>query len=429
MGVVDINSVPAMCSFRPLMGERTKLWGLFWPGRNWPVPWFRDRLDRSQGFKDMAGQADPDRLIAGAYAAALDGRGWTKLLDWVAESFGAVGASFELVDNARRRPLLLELGTNLQQPIKEDYLEHYGRLSPRVTKLANAAPATISYDYAILSEEEMNADEFYSDFMAPIGLRYFLAGHIGDVNGLTGVFAVQRSPRQGHVESGEIDLMRRILPHIQQSVDLKCRLAKAELQARSLLAGIEDLAEGLVLIDHAGLVFHINSEAQRILSENDGIAILDHQLSCDDRHDNRRLERLLRSVLIEEPTDRMDFNNSMVVQRPSSRPPYLVSVRRLPQEPDWPVFADGIASVVIFIRDPVVFSGLNISMLKQSYGLSNAEAAVAVALDRGLSLGDIARQRGVARSTVRSQLYALMAKLSVTRQANLVRLLGNYRKP
>ena len=85
------------------------------------------------------------------------------------------------------------------------------------------------------------------------------------------------------------------------------------------------------------------------------------------------------------------------------------------------------AHAIVFIRDPSRFVQLDTSLLKQSYDLTAAELDLAVAIDLGHGLRTIAEQRGVAITTVRSQLYALMEKLNVNRQTDLMRLLRQYR--
>ena len=58
------------------------------------------------------------------------------------------------------------------------------------------------------------------------------------------------------------------------------------------------------------------------------------------------------------------------------------------------------------------------------FGLTGAEATLAVDLLAGSELREIAERRGRSIATVRSQLAKLMAKTDVNRQSELLRLLG-----
>ena len=88
-----------------------------------------------------------------------------------------------------------------------------------------------------------------------------------------------------------------------------------------------------------------------------------------------------------------------------------------------------IASVLVAIRDPEIFGGIDPALLADSYDLSPAEIYLAVAMYGGAKVRKIAARRGVAIATVRTQLYSLMGKMYVNRQIDLIRLLQQYRSP
>lgn len=62
-------------------------------------------------------------------------------------------------------------------------------------------------------------------------------------------------------------------------------------------------------------------------------------------------------------------------------------------------------------------------MLRESFGLTTAEARLAVLLAHGLTLAEAAERVGVSIHTVRNQLRAVFDKLGLNRQSELVRAL------
>ncbi|WP_165690794.1 helix-turn-helix transcriptional regulator [Consotaella salsifontis] len=64
------------------------------------------------------------------------------------------------------------------------------------------------------------------------------------------------------------------------------------------------------------------------------------------------------------------------------------------------------------------------TVLESAFGLSPAEARVAVALAQGQTLGEIAKSSQLSRNTVRNQLAAVFEKTETRRQAELMRLIG-----
>ncbi|MSO75674.1 MAG: helix-turn-helix transcriptional regulator [Alphaproteobacteria bacterium] len=80
------------------------------------------------------------------------------------------------------------------------------------------------------------------------------------------------------------------------------------------------------------------------------------------------------------------------------------------------------AVVLILISDPDREKSGIARDLRALYGLTPAEADVAVALAEGKTLDRVAEERGVSRETVRFQLKAIYAKTGTSRQAELARL-------
>lgn len=194
------------------------------------------------------------------------------------------------------------------------------------------------------------------------------------------------------------------------------------------------MSEAVILIDAAGTILHHNSAAADLFGSQDGITTADRRLKFSDKSATDRFGRALHELTLGSTANAANpdiATRAFVVARLGGKRPYLVALRCLPRpDPGIGRAPPGAgASVIVVIRDPAEFSGVDADLLRQSYNLSPAEIDLAVALDRGAAVRDIAMQRGVAITTVRTQLYALMGKLDVNRQIELIRLLRQYRLP
>lgn len=346
----------------------------------------------------------------------------------MSEHFGAVGASFEVIETRSGKPVFIELGTGIQNVPKQEYLEYFGPISPRVNFSIDKPSGFISHDYMFLSDAEMERDEFYSDCIRPMGLRYFVAAQIFASENHQAVFAAQRSPAQGAVGTAEIALMKRLMPHLQQVTDLRFRLAAQRAEERIGFACLERLSEGCLTIDRSGKATHLNRMAEHIVAQADGIGLVNGRLTFAETEAHRRYRRAIGQVA---QTDRNAISappRDFLAQRPGGGRPYLVSVRPLAQ--DNPLsFVASPSVAMVFLRDPTLFARLDRELLKQSYHLTERELDLATALDRGQTVQEIARDREISLATARGHLYTIMAKLDVRRQADLVRLLAQYRQP
>ena len=83
----------------------------------------------------------------------------------------------------------------------------------------------------------------------------------------------------------------------------------------------------------------------------------------------------------------------------------------------------GAALVALAFQDAAEPLDLGAGALWEAFGLSPAEAALALRLLEGRSLGEVATAQRVAKQTLRNQLAAVMRKTGTSRQAELVALL------
>jgi len=112
----------------------------------------------------------------------------------------------------------------------------------------------------------------------------------------------------------------------------------------------------------------------------------------------------------------------MRVTRPSGRPAYELVVR--PSQPGSPG-EDGRlnARVAVLIGSAIAEHPrpeLSVDAVRQLFGLTPKEAALALRLARGRSLKQAAQDQSISLNTARAHLRAIFAKTGVDRQSRLV---------
>lgn len=190
------------------------------------------------------------------------------------------------------------------------------------------------------------------------------------------------------------------------------------------------MSEAVILINATGAILHNNSAASELFALRDGVTVRDQRLLFSDRAAAEMFAGAVANLNGGGGEGPPADSHAFAAHRSDGKRPYLVALRRLPQS-DIDTRGSGYrsASLIVIIRDPAAFAEIDTGLLHQSYHLSPAEIDLAVALDHGATVREIAVQRGVAITTVRTQLYALMGKLDVNRQIDLIRLLRQYRLP
>jgi DNA-binding CsgD family transcriptional regulator len=119
---------------------------------------------------------------------------------------------------------------------------------------------------------------------------------------------------------------------------------------------------------------------------------------------------------------------AIAIERPLGRLPLNILVAPL-TERTGAEFGFQRPLVILFITDPQRDTGVPIAVLQQLYGLTAAEAEIALGVADGLSAEQIAEARGKSLNTARTQLKAVLAKMGVSRQTDVVRLIVGLAKP
>ena len=361
-------------------------------------------------------------VVEQIYGAALNGRRWPDALAAIAELFSGIDATLEIHDLRNENVPFMRYGRRLLKENVEKYVAYYAGVSPRTAWLAATRQGQVSHDYDLISESEMDRDEFYADFLGRHDLRYFLSGTLANEDDTVSLVSVQRTPRQGHVDEDDVAAMRRLIPHIGQALDLHLRIAGARRATEDLDATLDRLHQGVALLDRRGRVISLNRAAARMMEAGDGCRLIDRHLSLDDPIAHRRLGRIMGRLFRDGSEAPVSVGGVVIVRRPLALPPFVLSVRRLPDRRGFPDGSED-ARLVLFLEDPAKPVALDAASLASAFGLTAMEANLALALLRGETLRQHAEARGVKTSTIRSHLKRLMHKTGAHRQVDLVRLL------
>ncbi|TXN14719.1 helix-turn-helix transcriptional regulator [Methylobacterium sp. WL122] len=114
---------------------------------------------------------------------------------------------------------------------------------------------------------------------------------------------------------------------------------------------------------------------------------------------------------------KLDSEDWVLIDRADRRPLVMHAIPTVVQNLGGP----HTILILIDLDDPLRVSPVT---LERIFGLSRAEAKLAVLLAGGASTTEAARLQGISVATARSQLAAIFVKTRTSRQAELVRLLG-----
>ncbi len=180
------------------------------------------------------------------------------------------------------------------------------------------------------------------------------------------------------------------------------------------------LPHAVILVDERGRVVRMNQRASDIVAQGDGLQIQHDVLRGVRPTDTAALHRLIGEAVQSGPGNDSAAGRGLRLERPSHRWPLTALVTPLrPQHSS----SNGHAVAAVFVSDPEHPPPIDGGMLRQWFGLTPAEARLAVVLAQGHSLAEALECLGVGVNTVRTQLKSIFGKTGTRRQAELVWLL------
>ncbi|MCG8560928.1 MAG: helix-turn-helix transcriptional regulator, partial [Hyphomicrobiales bacterium] len=217
-----------------------------------------------------------------------------------------------------------------------------------------------------------------------------------------------------------------------QALDLHMRLRAWRRQEESLQATLDQLADGVVLLDAASRVLFCNRAATELVAQRDGLEIVAGELLPRASWAAGDLGRAVARALQTRAGEPVDADGEILAPRADGRPALILAVRPLPQADSMTddLYADAPQpAVAVFIQDPARGAATAARILRDVFKLTPAETRLAVALYRGLTLKSYAADHDISINTVRSHLARAMRKTDTRRQADLIRLINTIDLP
>lgn len=234
-----------------------------------------------------------------------------------------------------------------------------------------------------------------------------------------------------HPDFDEEDRMRLrlVLPHLSRSLGVMQRLQSAKLTVATTLAALDRLSHGVLLLDSTGAVAFANRSAQRMLEDGDGLRLRQltagsglGDLVAEDATANQAIGDAIFATLKRDPLATAHFSKSVTVVRSSGLARYTLQFSALGKENEF-AGGSGAFAAIVFIADSAQEIEIDPALLQNAYGLTPAEAKVAVTLLEACSAQEVAEALGTSPHTVRSQIKQVYAKLGVDTRARFVKLL------
>lgn len=250
--------------------------------------------------------------------------------------------------------------------------------------------------------------------LAQVGLghAFWLSFPVGETRRFSLIMHRQAGDDRDLTEAEEA-VLRELLPHMQQATRLWLSLEKATAHANALESALNRVDLAVVMCDADLTVRWHNATADELIAKARAIRIDGGKLKGNGAANRATLRRLVGDVI-----SRIADSKVGMLDADTYHPIHVRATRSLATP--FPLENDQVA---LFFSEPRRANQLDPADLCTLFGLTPAEARLAVALAGGASLASYSKHRGISVGTARNQLKQVLSKTSTQRQSELVRTL------
>ena len=292
---------------------------------------------------------------------------------------------------------------------KAHYLESFFTIDP-FKDLPDGKVTSFSEFISQMAMEEYAA---YRDYLDVAGGEQVLAVDMRFSGQFEARFRVSRDKSRSDFTAADRAALQALVPHLRIAVSLYEKLQLASAEHAVFESATEGLGLALLVLDRNNRIVSSNALAERFLNEGEGVRRAGDSLAFDNAEPRKIVADLLASPRGQTKVTRFRIERA-------ERGDLIATARAM----DLPAIHSGTGALALFLALPGDETPLEPETARELFGLTMAEARLAVTLTQGLSLVEAARRLGITHNTAKTQLRAIFAKTGARRQSQLVSILS-----
>ena len=377
----------------------------------------------ARGGLTMKDEATFGRILASLHEAALDPARWPGFSAVVDEALGVHGGSMLFGDGETDEEVRIGFQWTCTRGERRPDLERlyfgtYYPLDERVPRLRHAPDGQLFHNTELFTEQELKTSPVHHVFSTRTNCGNAVNVRLDGPRGSRILWFVHDPVDRDGWSSARLDSVRRLLPHIRETVRVQVALGRAGTLGMTLENLLDATGLGVVQLDGRGRIVAANDRARSLLRTGDVLFDTGGSLFARTPEANDELQDLLTRAL--PPFGTRGVGGSMIARRPSGPPPLVLHVipvdGRDTHPGAWPVAA------LVLVPSVAEAADVDVGAVAELLRFTRAESQVAVLLARGMSVREVAAATGRRPSTVRSHVKHMFTKHGLNRQADLVRL-------
>jgi DNA-binding CsgD family transcriptional regulator len=355
-------------------------------------------------------------LIGLIYDSVASATGWRTFLDAFASAVQGRRAALMLRGDSDAFSTVLWYGwPDEDVPV---YLSRFAAIDLWGAGAAKMPEGSAGTDDEVCPREVMEASEAFQQFYAPRDCIYGLGGVIlANAAGQSMISAV-RGAQDGPFGEPELEIVRALMPHLRRAALLHGEFGSMRDQLAIFTGHLDRYPHGFLVADARRRVLYSNTAAREIIRVGDGLAIEGGRIVATPSRQRSAFDEAVSAVT----TERGGVVRRFEIPRPSGKRSYRLIL--MPVEGSGTIaLGVSVPAVSIIVIDSESPADLDFTLLRETYSLTPAEAAVARELTLGRNVGEIAAESRTSVETVRTHVKRLLSKTGTDRQGELIALI------
>ena len=364
---------------------------------------------------DRAAARQLANVIGLLYEAAMDRHDWGDWLAGVRRLFGASRAYL-----AHAEPHLTAVIADSDGPgVDIERIRRACAAHPLSRVQRSAAPGAILLHRELPGWQDFREGRWWQDWYAPTDQHDGLSSLLLRDKDECWMVTLYRSDQAGGFHDGHIAMFEQIVPHLLRVAEITSHFQSAMMRVSTL----SHQAHGAILVDGGMRVLAMNEAAEAILRQP-GMPLLGRggRLLAGDQRIHARLQRLVADVCQQ---GRRGGGGDLLLRADGATAPEVDLIVSVAPFARIRVFGlpEGQSALVLMRELRLDLPAGFETRVRDVFGLTAAEARLAVSLAAGQSLKAAADGSAIRFSTARSYLDSIFRKTNTHQQSQLVALI------
>lgn len=366
------------------------------------------------------------RLIGKVYEAALDKNKWSDFFEDFAKrqnSHAGLIWSNDFTDRSvdvGQGDSSFSVSHGFSASALQSFADYYASRNVWLEDSRLHSEGAIVTGEMLYAQSRLTKTEYWTDWLRPQNISRTAAAIVQKRDERSVNITLARSEEAGAYTPEELHLFKVLMPHFQAALEMHRRLHRVEALAKTAVGVLDALPFGVVLLNADNRILHVSSKALSLANRSRCVNFMEGQrIQCTRQSDADQVARL---VLGASRTGRALRGHAGGVLRMLGRDGVSLQLVVVPL-PSWSgPFGMEAASAVFINDEQASATGSFGELLRAVYTLTPTEALLTEALVNGQTIQSYAELRHVSMATARTQMRSVMAKVGVTRQSDLVRV-------